>query len=133
MKCKNCGMEILTGKRKLYCEECSSKQKKKMAYKSSIKRMIRNREFIKNYKKGKQCEICGYNKHTDILAFHHRSRKKKDKGINNLMKSLKSLEVIKKEIRKCILLCPNCHCEIHLLERGNNKKWERKIRQSRLH
>ena len=78
--------------------------------------MIRNREFIKEYKKDKKCEVCGYNKFPRILSFHHKNRVKKDKGVNFLMKSLKNLDVIKKEIDKCILLCPNCHNELHLKE-----------------
>ena len=88
---------------------------------SSIKRMIRNREFVRDYKKNKKCERCGYNKFTEILEFHHVNSQEKDKSINRLMKTLKSLEIINQEIKKCILLCPNCHRELHLQERINEK------------
>jgi len=83
--------------------------------------MIRNREFIWDYKKDKKCEICGYNKHTEILVFHHRNKEEKNEGVSVLMKTLKNLEIVKKEIDKCIILCPNCHRELHLKERQNRK------------
>lgn len=84
---------------------------------SSTTRMIRNREFIKNYKKDKKCEFCNYNKFTEILEFHHRNKKEKNKTINTLMKSLKNLRTIETEIEKCFLLCPNCHRELHFKEK----------------
>jgi hypothetical protein len=76
-----------------------------------------------NYKKDKKCEICGYNKFTKILEFHHKVKNKKSANVSNLMKTLKNLETIKKEIQKCFLLCPNCHRELHLKENyGKNKE-----------
>ena len=114
--CEDCNAEIKSGVRKKYCDECSEKRKKKHSYNSSIKRMIRNREFIKECKQDKQCEICGYNKYTEILDFHHKDKKEKIEGVSNLMKTLKNLETIKSEIEKCMVLCPNCHRELHLLE-----------------
>ena len=84
---------------------------------STRERMIRNREFIRNYKRDKKCEICGYNKYPEILDFHHKNKETKNQGVNSLMKSLKNLDIIKQEIDKCILLCPNCHREIHLNEK----------------
>ena len=83
--------------------------------------MIRNRNFIKDYKKIHKCRKCGYNKHPELLVFHHKNKEEKNKGINILMKTLQNLDIIKKEIRKCILVCPNCHAEIHLKERKNGK------------
>ena len=77
--------------------------------------MIKNRDFIKKYKEGKSCELCGYNKYPKILEFHHKENDSKDRGVNILMKSLKNLDVIKKEIDKCILICPNCHRELHFV------------------
>jgi hypothetical protein len=84
--------------------------------------MIRNREFIKDYKRDKKCEMCGYNKYTELLDFHHKNKGKKNRRINVLMKTLKNLEIIKEEIKKCVLLCSNCHRELHLKERRRDKK-----------
>ncbi|MBS3099448.1 hypothetical protein J4462_04500 [Candidatus Pacearchaeota archaeon] len=90
---------------------------KKKVTNSSTKRMIRNREFVRDYKRYKKCELCGYNKYPDILEFHHKKKENKKQTINTLMKTLRNLEVIKKEMIKCILLCPNCHRELHLKDK----------------
>ncbi len=84
------------------------------------RRMIRNREFIKDYKKDKKCEICGYNKYTKISIFHHKEGEEKNNTVSNLMKSLKNLDTIKKEIDECIILCPDCHRELYLKKEKNN-------------
>ena len=109
-KCKNCGEEFKAYRNKKYCGNC------KILSNSSTMRMIRNRDFIKGYKKDKKCEMCGYNKYPEILDFHHKNKEEKNVGINILMKTLKNLDIIKKEIEKCILLCPNCHRELHIKE-----------------
>lgn len=60
--------------------------------------------------KGGCCEKCGYNKSTRVLQFHHLDPKEKDFNIS--AKSY-SIERLKKEVDKCILVCANCHLEIH--------------------
>ena len=57
------------------------------------------------------CEICGYNKNSAALCFHHLDSKEKDFGIAELSKT--STAGLEEEIRKCMLLCHNCHMEIH--------------------
>ena len=89
---------------------------------STRRRMLRNREFVRNYKEDKSCEICGYNKFPELLVFHHKNKKEKNKGINILMKSLKNLKIIENEINNCRLLCSNCHRELHLKERQKQRK-----------
>ena len=60
--------------------------------------------------KGGKCEICGYNKCYGALHFHHLNSDKKDFDISG--KSL-SFERLKAEADKCILVCSNCHSELH--------------------
>jgi 5-methylcytosine-specific restriction endonuclease McrA len=60
--------------------------------------------------KGGKCEICGYDKCTRALEFHHKNPKEKDFQISG--KSL-SFDKLKVEVDKCMLVCSNCHCEIH--------------------
>ncbi len=60
------------------------------------------------------CEICGYKKYPEILVFHHREPSNKKDGVNRLMKTLKPIKVIQEEIDKCMILCANCHREVHL-------------------
>ena len=60
--------------------------------------------------KGGKCEKCGYNKCIDALEFHHKDPKEKD---FNISRKSWSFERLKKEVEKCILVCSNCHKEIH--------------------
>jgi hypothetical protein len=62
--------------------------------------------------KGGECQKCGYNKCNRALAFHHLDPTQKDFG---LAKSglTRSWEKMKEELDKCILVCHNCHAEIH--------------------
>ena len=64
--------------------------------------------------KGGKCEKCGYNKCNGALDFHHLNPLEKDFSISSTG-TTKSFERIKKELDKCILVCANCHREIHYL------------------
>jgi len=59
------------------------------------------------------CAICGYNKCVDCLEFHHVEPKYKR---FNVRKSTITRKGLVDELAKCILLCPNCHKEIHFKE-----------------
>lgn len=58
------------------------------------------------------CSICGYNKCRTALDFHHLDPSVKEKSIAAMVHS-SSLSKLQKEIEKCILLCSNCHHEVH--------------------
>lgn len=60
--------------------------------------------------KGGSCVKCGYNKCINALQFHHLDPSEKDFQISG--KSY-SFERMKEEVDKCILVCANCHIEIH--------------------
>jgi excinuclease UvrABC ATPase subunit len=62
--------------------------------------------------RGGQCEICGYNKCVAAMDFHHTNPAEKDFGLSKDGHT-KSWEKLKKEADKCILVCANCHREIH--------------------
>jgi DNA-binding CsgD family transcriptional regulator len=88
--------------------------------KREIKKNKQNSELIQNWRidrkiklisyKGGKCEICGYSKSLRALQFHHLDPKEKDFSISG---SSFSFEKLKKEVDKCILVCANCHSEIH--------------------
>ena len=69
--------------------------------------------------KGGKCEICGYNKCDAALEFHHKNPDEKEFGIA-YKGYTRSLEECKKEVDKCILVCANCHREIHEEERDKD-------------
>ena len=75
------------------------------------KRRRRIREMALEYK-GKQCAICGYNKCIQALEFHHLEDGDKDFGIS-AKGYTRSLDHVKVELDKCVLLCANCHREVH--------------------
>lgn len=60
--------------------------------------------------KGGKCHICGYDKCKAALSFHHLDSSQKDYTISG---GTKSFENLKSELDKCILVCSNCHQEIH--------------------
>ena len=60
---------------------------------------------------GGKCSLCGYDRCDRSLGFHHRDPKKKDFGLGQNM--TRSWSAIKKELKKCVLLCANCHGEVH--------------------
>lgn len=73
---------------------------------------------IYNYKKqkavnhlGGKCSKCGYNKCLNALDFHHLDPLKKDIAPAKVLS--RSWDNILKEINKCIVLCANCHRELH--------------------
>lgn len=68
-------------------------------------------EFIKV--RGSKCEICGYNKCLTALDFHHIDESTKNFSIANGYRISKKKDEILKEIKKCVLLCSNCHHEVH--------------------
>ena len=68
-----------------------------------------NTNFVQRYKLFCGCKICGYKKTYHALELHH--LKNKSKEISQ-MKTV-SITTLKKEMRKCIVVCANCHREIH--------------------
>lgn len=60
---------------------------------------------------GGQCTFCGYKKYHGSLHFHHLDPSQKDPQWK-LLKA-KPYEDIKEELSKCILVCANCHGELH--------------------
>ena len=60
---------------------------------------------------GGKCSVCDYNKCLGALEFHHVNPEEKDFNIAEL--KLSSFDRMKTELNKCILVCANCHREIH--------------------
>jgi len=92
-----------------------------MSYKTTVERRSwqvkyrkDKRALISDYKINKCCQICGYNKDSDILVFHHINNKSFEIGHDVDHKK----DILLNEIAKCILLCPNCHSIIHKSTKG---------------
>lgn len=62
--------------------------------------------------KGGKCERCGYDRCIDALEFHHIDPVQKDFTIS-AKGYTRSWNKVKAELDKCIMLCANCHRELH--------------------
>lgn len=105
--CIRCGTPLV-GKQEKYCSK-----KCKVAILSAGKGRSRLRLFkrrVVDYKGGK-CEICEYDRCLGALVFHHRDPSIKEFGIANGYKRKWNKVVL--ELEKCMLLCRNCHSELH--------------------
>lgn len=93
------------------------KEKRKYSDRAAymVKAVDKRRKLIRKMSiehKGGQCAICGYDKCNNALEFHHRNSSEKDFGIS-AKGYTRSWEKVKAELDKCILICANCHREIH--------------------
>lgn len=95
--------------RKLFHRKSSRFKSNTAEYYRARRREIK--ESLINYKGG-ECIKCSYNRCYKALQFHHLDPSKKDFNISTNIRSLR-FEKIKEEIDKCILVCANCHAEIH--------------------
>lgn len=90
----------------------SSYQKRKVSLIAAVKRRRKKlREMAIDYKGG-SCQICGYNRCGAALDFHHVDEKQKEFGIS-AKGYTRSWEKVKEELDKCVMLCANCHREVH--------------------
>ena len=62
---------------------------------------------------GGKCCICGYDKCDSALEFHHLDPSEKETTFGRLRANIKSWKKIVEEMRKCVMLCSNCHREVH--------------------
>lgn len=90
-----------------YCYDCVQES----AYHNGAE--LRN--IVKKWsleEKGGKCSFCGYDKCSEALDFHHIDPEKKDFSLSD-RNLIFDWTVIKEELSKCILVCSNCHREIH--------------------
>ena len=89
-------------------EEAYKKQQSRKAIQKK-RNAYSNKGFVRRVKSIFGCSVCGYKKSLLALHFHHVGPK-----VNEVSKMFGySRKNIKKEMRNCILVCSNCHCEIH--------------------
>lgn len=86
----------------VYCKICTNRQ--------AIERFREAKRRAVEYKGG-CCQVCSYDRCINALEFHHLDPTKKDFSISQAKN--KSFDKIKSELDKCILVCANCHREIH--------------------
>ena len=84
------------------------------------KRRRKIRQMAVEYKGG-HCELCGYDRCIDALEFHHNDLAKKKFGISDKGYT-RSWKRVMEELDKCMMICANCHRELHakLAASGSN-------------
>lgn len=87
-------------------------------------RALKRKVYLINLRGGK-CEKCPYDKNIAALEFHHLNPQEKDNNLDSRHLSNRSMEWIMKEFEKCIVLCSNCHKEIHHPELTMEKSIEK--------
>lgn len=138
MNCKQCGNLIedkilideefiKTSKTRIKCYSCSPYIQKSKINKSDRlnKKRLNSRNKRLEFKikivklKGGKCSICNYNKNIAALQLHHIDPTIKDFQLSEAMH--KSDYEIVEELKKCVLLCSNCHIEQH---NPNHENWQ---------
>jgi len=110
INCRICGNK-LKGKQLMYCST-KCKNKAHQSYDSQKERgLSRKIEIVRKF--GGKCSICGYKANLSALTFHHKDRKKKEFKLDMRSLSNRKFSKIEDELSKCILVCHNCHAEIH--------------------
>ncbi len=92
---------------KVCCDEATR------AYNKKTKR--ERRAVVNRIKTKCGCKKCGYNEHPVALHFNHINPANKIISISHMICNCKPWSMIKEEIRKCEVLCANCH-SIHTYE-----------------
>lgn len=112
MQCLIC-QKNLQGKQSKFCsKECKSKGQSNACYNNQKNRAKKRKQELVDSLGGK-CSMCGYSKCLHALQFHHLDPSKKDFNLDSRKISNTNIEAIKEELKKCILVCANCHAEIH--------------------
>jgi hypothetical protein len=62
---------------------------------------------------GGKCEICGYDRCFAALQFHHRDPSEKSFALS-LRGRIRSIDRLRAEAAKCVLLCANCHAAVEV-------------------
>jgi len=75
------------------------------------RRKLDIRKWFEKYKSGLKCAICSES-HPATIDFHHKSGKK-EFAVGYMAFNGYSIKRIEKELKKCEVLCANCHRKAH--------------------
>ena len=130
--CNKCGIEKSDEEfswryrgieRLMSCKACHNEYARQWYRKNKPKQMVsvkrNNKKYIRRNKVAfykwlseQECAICGEDDMT-VFEMHHRDPSKKEIGITVMLQRVFSIERLFKEIKKCDVLCANCHKRIH--------------------
>ncbi len=94
----------VASERRLRCTKCRAE---------AVSRRRRKVKEILVEEAGGKCGICGYARHSAALQFHHVDPATKSFGLG-VRGITRSIERLREEAAKCVLLCANCHAELEV-------------------
>lgn len=104
-KCRRHGeaeFAIVGSERRLRCKKCRSE---------AVSHRRRKVKELLVAEAGGRCVLCGYDRCLAALEFHHLDPEEKSFGI--AMRGVtRAIAEAREEVRKCILVCGNCHAEL---------------------
>ena len=136
-KCTKCGKELpvtefryrnkAQGKFHSQCKSCEkirdkihyqeSKTRRDAVKATALEQKAINAKIVDSFK-AQGCAKCG-EKRLYMLDCHHIDPSTKINTLNQMVKSNSEIG-IRQELKKCIVLCANCHREFHYLNSQNN-------------
>jgi len=75
-----------------------------------MRRYYRHRKIVDDYRKNHPCMVCGDSNYWR-LDFHHIDPNTKEMCVSKMLHLSKTRFI--REIQKCIVLCANCHRDVH--------------------
>lgn len=107
-----------------YCASCKAAGARKRKYlteesRREARRISQNKAVRHQHQKSKEksivymgnaCRVCGYAGCRGSLVFHHVDPSTKEFTVGS---GNRGWDRTKKELNKCVLLCANCHGEVH--------------------
>lgn len=97
-----------------YCRNLSRKnlpKRKKYYLIDKIGRQNFKEEIIQKY--NSKCSVCEKELPSCVFEFHHLNPSEKEYNVSTLIQYYKNKERAYNEIKKCIMVCANCHKIIH--------------------
>lgn len=90
----------------------TSDKTKQSILENKRKRRAEIKHKVKSVIFGGKCCLCNYNKSTSALDFHHLDKDDKEHLVAKILND-GHISRLETELKKVILVCKNCHCEIH--------------------
>ena len=119
-ECVECSKVFTSVRKTMYCcDACRQKYQYDKRKQNGENPYLQQKERGVNKKikavlsLGGKCISCGYNKNLAALEFHHIDPSIKEFQVDLRVFSNLSNERLEEEVSKCLLLCANCHRELH--------------------
>ena len=114
MECLVCAKE-LTGRQRKYCSRRCKNHAGNQSFQSYVAQQAKGRkrkiDLVKRF--DGRCKHCGYDRNYSALEFHHLDPETKSFQLDLRARSNRKWEAVLEDAEKCVLLCSNCHAELH--------------------